>query len=53
MSIEKTLCVQKRGQSGKGPNGRLRSQSFVPGVFYTARGENVSVQAPVLPLEKI
>ena len=53
MSIGKTLSVQKRESCGKGPSGRLRSQALIPGVFYTARGENVIVQAPTLPLEKI
>ena len=53
MSIEKTLCVQKRELSGKGPSGRLRARDLVPGVFYTAGGENISVQIPVLPLGKM
>ena len=53
MNIEKTLSVQKREGCGKGPSGRLRAEKLIPGVFYTASGENISVQAPVLPLEKI
>ncbi len=53
MSIEKTLNVQKRDGRGKGANGRLRSRDLVPGVFYTATGENIMVQAPTLPLEKL
>ena len=53
MSIEKTLNVQKRDGRGKGPNGRLRSKDLVPGVFYTASGENIMVQAPTLPLEQL
>ena len=53
MSIEKTLNVQKRDGRGKGPNGRLRAKDLVPGVFYTASGENIMVQAPTLPLEKL
>lgn len=53
MNIEKTLSVQKREGCGKGPSGRLRTEKLIPGVFYTATGENISVQAPVLPLEKI
>lgn len=53
MSIEKTLTVQKRTGFGKGPNRRLRTESLVPGVFYTAEGENIPVQAQTLPLEKI
>lgn len=53
MSIEKTLSVQKREGCGKGPAGRLRAQKLIPGVFYTAKGENVAVQAPAMPLEKL
>lgn len=53
MSIEKTLSVQKREAHGKGPSGRLRAKDQVPGVFYTASGENIMVQAPALPLEKL
>lgn len=53
MSIEKTLNVQKRDARGKGAIGRLRSKDLVPGVFYTASGENIMVQAPTLPLEKL
>ena len=53
MSIEKTLQVSKRTESGKGPSGRLRAAGFVPGIYYTAQGENIPVQAPVLPLEKM
>ena len=53
MNIEKTLSVQKREGCGKGPSGRLRAEKLIPGVFYTAKGDNISVQAPALPLEKI
>lgn len=53
MNIEKTLSVQKRDGSGKGASGRLRTQDLIPGVFYTAKGDNISVQAPALPLEKL
>ncbi len=53
MSIEKTLSVQKREGCGKGPSGRLRAQKLIPGVFYTGKGENIAVQAPELPLEKM
>ena len=53
MNIEKTLQVQKRDGHGKGASGRLRSRDLIPGVFYTASGENISVQAPTLPLEKL
>ncbi len=53
MSTEKVLTVEKRDAFGKGPNRRLRTQKMVPGVFYTAKGENVAVQIPALPLEKM
>ena len=53
MTIEKTLSVQKREGSGKGPGGRARTQDMIPGVFYTAKGDNIAVQAPALPLEKM
>ena len=53
MNIEKTLSVQKREGYGKGPSGRLRAQKLIPGVFYTPKGDNISVQAPALPLQKI
>ena len=53
MEIEKTLQVSKRAESGKGASGRLRAEGLVPGVFYTAEGQNIMVQAPSLPLEKM
>ena len=53
MSIEKTLLVQKRNGLGKGPNRRLRSAALVPGVFYNGKGENIAVQVPSLPMEKL
>ena len=53
MSIEMTLNVQKREQHGKGTGARLRAQDIIPGVYYNASGENISVQAPNLPLEKL
>ena len=53
MSIEKVLTAQKRDGLGKGYNRRLRVQNMVPGVFYSAKGDNVAVQMPALPLEKI
>ncbi|MCR4667263.1 MAG: 50S ribosomal protein L25/general stress protein Ctc [Desulfovibrio sp.] len=53
MDIEKTLQVTKRVNGGKGASGRLRTEGLVPGVFYTASGENIMVQAPTLPLEKM
>lgn len=53
MRIEKSLQVKKREGRGKGATGRLRSKNLVPGVFYTASGDNILVQAEALPLEKI
>lgn len=53
MNIEKTLSVQKREKNGKGESGRLRAQNLIPGIFYTAKGDNISVQMETLPLEKI
>lgn len=53
MEIDKTLVAKKRDARGKGPNGRLRGQELVPGVFYTASGQNILVQVPALPLEKM
>ncbi len=53
MSIEKVLNAQKRDGLGKGYNRRLRVQNMVPGVFYSAKGENIAVQMPALPLEKM
>ena len=53
MSIEKTLQVQKRHGLGKGENRRLRANALVPGVFYNGKGENIAVQIPSLPMEKL
>ena len=53
MAIEKTLCAQKREGAGKGCAHQLRAQSLVPGVFYNGKGENIKVQVPALPLEKL
>jgi large subunit ribosomal protein L25 len=53
MSIEKTLHVQKRGGLGKGANRRLRADALVPGVFYDGKGQNIAVQVPSLPMEKL
>ncbi|MDE5831922.1 MAG: 50S ribosomal protein L25/general stress protein Ctc [Desulfovibrio sp.] len=53
MSIDKTLNVEKREGRGKGPSGRLRAKDLIPGVYYAASGENIMVQAPALPLEKM
>ncbi|MCL2122801.1 MAG: 50S ribosomal protein L25/general stress protein Ctc [Desulfovibrionaceae bacterium] len=53
MSIDKTLHVQKRSGLGKGANRRLRADTLVPGVFYNGLGENIPVQVPSLPMEKL
>lgn len=53
MEIEKTLKVQKRTEHGKGSAGRLRAKDMIPGVFYTKKGDNIMVEAPALPLQKI
>ena len=53
MSDLKVLSVQKRAGLGKGANRRARQEELIPGVFYTAKGDNIAVQAPALPLEKM
>ena len=53
MAIEKTLNVTKRNGLGKGANRRLRAEKVVPGVFYTTSVENIAVQVPALPIEKM
>ncbi len=53
MIIEKTLCARKREEHGKGCAHRLRAQGLVPGVFYNAKGDNILVDVPALPLEKL
>ncbi len=53
MSLEKILNVTKRDGLGKGHNRRLRAQKMVPGVFYSTNGDNIAVQIPYLPLEKM
>lgn len=53
MTIEKTLCAQKREAAGKGPSHRLRAQGLVPGVFYNSKGDNILVSVPSLPLEQL
>jgi len=53
MSIEKNLQVQQRNGLGKGANRRLRAETLVPGVFYNGQGENIAVQVPSLPMEKL
>lgn len=53
MADLKTLAVEKRSGLGKGPNRRIRQEEIVPGVFYSATGENVPVQVRNRPLVKL
>ena len=53
MAELKTLSVKKRTGFGKGANRRLRAEALVPGVYYTADGQNIPVQMAELPLVKI
>ena len=53
MAELKTLSVQKRTAFGKGANRRLRAEALVPGVYYTADGQNIPVQMAALPLAKM
>ena len=53
MAELKTLSVKKRTAFGKGANRRLRAEALVPGVYYTADGQNIPVQMPELPLVKM
>ena len=53
MAELKTLSVKKRTGFGKGANRRLRAEALVPGVYYTADGQNIPVQMPELPLVKM
>lgn len=53
MAEQRTLTVEKREARGKGPNRRLRTGGFVPGIFYDSKGENIAVQVEQLPLDKL
>ena len=53
MSDLKVLSVQKRAGLGKGANRRARQEELIPGVFYTANGENVAVQVSARALAKV
>ena len=53
MAELKTLSVKKRTAFGKGANRRLRAEALVPGVYYTADGQNIPVQMAELPLVKM
>lgn len=53
MSDLKVLSVQKRAGLGKGANRRARQEELIPGVFYTAKGENPPVQMSVRSFAKL
>ena len=53
MSDLKVLSVQKRAGLGKGANRRARQEELIPGVFYTAKGENLPVQMAVRSFAKL
>lgn len=53
MSELKVLSVQKRAETGKGVNRRLRAAGMVTGVYYDATGKTMPVQLPHLPMEKM
>ena len=53
MSDLKVLSVQKRAGLGKGANRRARQEELIPGVFYTAKGENLPVQMSVRSFAKL
>ncbi|WP_319542534.1 50S ribosomal protein L25 [uncultured Pseudodesulfovibrio sp.] len=46
------LNVQERTKLGKGPNRRLRTEGMVPGIYYDAKGANIPVKVPMIPLQK-
>ncbi|MBF0482629.1 MAG: 50S ribosomal protein L25 [Desulfovibrionaceae bacterium] len=52
MKEKVSLAVSLRQAKGKGQNRRLRAETLVPGVYYAAGGENLSVQAEDLPLAR-
>lgn len=53
MTIEKTLCAQKREGAGKGAAHRLRAEGLVPGIFYNNKGDNILVGVPAKELEML
>ncbi len=44
MSEQYSLSVEKRESTGKGSMRRLRNQGYVPGVYYSKKGDNILVQ---------
>ncbi|MBG0776563.1 MAG: 50S ribosomal protein L25 [Desulfovibrionaceae bacterium] len=53
MAKKLTLTVQKREETGKGACNRLRVKEMVPGIFYNAKHENISVSIPHLAMSKL
>lgn len=53
MKEQLSLTVQTRAERGKGPNGRLRAQKMVPGVYYDDKGVNIPVMVADLPFRKV
>jgi len=55
MSEQYNLTVEKRdpSETGKGPNRRLRKQSYIPGVYYDKKGENIPIKMPYGLFESI
>lgn len=48
-----TLKVRPRGEKGKCPCRRIRTQNLVPGIYYNQQGQNIAVQVEMLPLTKL
>lgn len=48
-----TLKVSPRGEKGKCPCRRIRTQNLVPGIYYNQQGQNIAVQVEMLPLTKL
>lgn len=53
MADMKSLAAVKRGNLGKGFNRRLRLEGQVPGVYYSAVGENIPVQINAKDVAKL
>ena len=47
------LSAQKRENTGKGANRRSRQEDVIPGVFYSAIGDNIAIQIPLRALAKV
>lgn len=53
MADMKTLSAAKRANMGKGYNRRLRAEGIIPGVYYSAVGDNIPVQMDAKALGKM